>query len=1328
MTVYTRFFKHKLQIVFLFIFIIFSNLQGFALDTWGGSIGTAPSLSGSTYTINKCSELAWLANQVNTGNTFIGYTFNVADDLDLNNYNWTPIGNATYSFQGTFNGQGHKIYNLSVNNSTGYAGLFGNAGNSASISNTSIQSGTITSSGNYAGSLVGNLSGNPTINNCNSNASVSTSGNQYTGGLIGYSSNGFTCTNCFATGNVVCNGSGTTGGFIGAIDNNTTSIVANCYASGLVSSLGETGGFVGHLDMSDDIYIVNCYATGPVLYYSYNSGSGGVGGGFVGLIKNKANISYCYASGSVYGFNQVGPFIGKLTGNKKNVTNCYFDIQGTGYTSDVIATGYPTTTLASNGTSSPFYGITGWTLNNNYLPELTNFKSGLSSGYTLSSPAITVPAITPTSDQKAWSSLSSAPLFFTNPDKSILVANVITAPLYSSAVLSNRINWYGAPRTGDIGSLSFDNNSGVILPAMNGNYNFLSQDNSGRTKPFFVHINQTKVYFVRAYNGNDGGTVSGVLHDGTTWARAFQTIQYAVEKANIQSPKFAVWVAAGNYSYNSAYPYSTGENFRMYDGVDVYGSFKEDSTTNNGYAGMDTRFANGYSIMNGSSSRSVLTPYTNPFSKFTTWDGFCLTGCSISGYAATVPGKGWLMNAVLRNNNAALTLLNGAQATNILAANNTGTSLGAIVLTDTAKLVNATIAYNKGPAISISGTLIPKITSSIIWGNSSNFDVLADTAKININYSALSCAPDLGGKWVTFGNSNNNIDLYHRSPNFKAPGKSNYELSLISPCIDKGDPTQNSSSIDVRGMPRFYYGTTATIDMGAYQKQPNDGIIVSGNNTFTYFKATMSVPGISTLTGSEVLVKPAATLDASASSPKPKTLMLQDDNANAPLVKGTITADSILYVRNFSKYCSNGTTLKWNAFGIPFTSCRLDSLDGMKIENSVRLDQYSEATRSATGAYKQGWKPYLGTDFTNASLSYFNRGRGYMGIINSKVPLTSVCNTLIVPAQKGTTLTDSPSTVSIPVTRTAGMGWVEEGWNFIANPFCETAIFANNTGYWPSNSSYTPVYIYQPETDTYNIILFSTFNSIGLSAFGTCFIKTDVTSQVQMQPSTLSSSLRVSEFNAKSSLNNVFRIQIDNKTTAQNTYVIFDDTSHSDAVENEDYPSISTIYTNATGSSIPLAVNTLPFKGSSVSVPLTIEFPQAGSYTLSLPESDDYTKVDLVESNGTTHNITNETFTISTNQASTLNYTLLFDRSNSTNNVQNSANSDVIIAQNKENVTVTSSSQLNKIYIYTMQGQLIQVITNSGTSAQFNLPASGTYIIKIATEKGITNKKLVVQP
>ena len=72
---------------------------------WNGSDTSAPAYDDATktYTIVNAAELAWVAEQVNSGDTFKGKTFKLTRDIDLNNHLWTPIA-ASGVFEGTLEG------------------------------------------------------------------------------------------------------------------------------------------------------------------------------------------------------------------------------------------------------------------------------------------------------------------------------------------------------------------------------------------------------------------------------------------------------------------------------------------------------------------------------------------------------------------------------------------------------------------------------------------------------------------------------------------------------------------------------------------------------------------------------------------------------------------------------------------------------------------------------------------------------------------------------------------------------------------------------------------------------------------------------------------------------------------------------------------------------------------------------------------------------------------------------------------------------------------------------------------------------------------------
>lgn len=102
-----------------------------ASAAWDGSTTDSDWEGGGTqqdpYLISSAEELAGMAAAIN-GNQYRDQHFKLTADIDLGNQPWTPIGTwsgSSRAFEGTFNGNGHRITGLNVSVNVHYAGLFG---------------------------------------------------------------------------------------------------------------------------------------------------------------------------------------------------------------------------------------------------------------------------------------------------------------------------------------------------------------------------------------------------------------------------------------------------------------------------------------------------------------------------------------------------------------------------------------------------------------------------------------------------------------------------------------------------------------------------------------------------------------------------------------------------------------------------------------------------------------------------------------------------------------------------------------------------------------------------------------------------------------------------------------------------------------------------------------------------------------------------------------------------------------------------------------------------------------------------------------------------
>lgn len=196
-------------------------------SAWDGKTKKQPqSNEGGVYQISNGAELAWFADKVNAEGGALNAE--LSNDIELGNFDWTPIGGSSKKYSGVFNGAGHSVTEIYIDGTNTYQGLFGYL-NDASISGI-IVSGTVCGSKQYVGGLAGYVAGTSKIDRCANYCDVHGS-TTYVGGLVGYlNSATATLTNCYNAGIV----SGTTncGGVIGS--NNANATIANIFNAGLV--------------------------------------------------------------------------------------------------------------------------------------------------------------------------------------------------------------------------------------------------------------------------------------------------------------------------------------------------------------------------------------------------------------------------------------------------------------------------------------------------------------------------------------------------------------------------------------------------------------------------------------------------------------------------------------------------------------------------------------------------------------------------------------------------------------------------------------------------------------------------------------------------------------------------------------------------------------------------------------------------------------------------------------------------------------------------------------------------------------------------------------
>lgn len=378
--------------------------------TWAGGMATAFSggngTIGAPYEIATAGELALLANNVNSGNTYQGTYFKLTSNIDLQGLEWIPIGrgrltagepNASNAFCGSFDGGNHTVSNFTITTAnTAYTGLFGIvyggsisnlkvkdfvinvttptgclstvgaiAGTNTGVINGCYASGSITGGGSqtaaYIGGLVGrNESGlvsgsisevtvvsNTTVDNCHA----------FAGGLVGYNNVG-TITTSYSTGETTAHSLGAKSaayaGGITAMSMPDSTIMDSYSNSNVTSTSGKstaiTGGIVGHNHGS----VSNSYSTGNI---NCAPTASGYGGGFVGNNSSTGNIKSCFSVSNVTISSGTNKYAGNFAGTSSGtLTNCYYT--STQSVSPAPATTPGSSTSANNLTKQVFYTST----------------------------------------------------------------------------------------------------------------------------------------------------------------------------------------------------------------------------------------------------------------------------------------------------------------------------------------------------------------------------------------------------------------------------------------------------------------------------------------------------------------------------------------------------------------------------------------------------------------------------------------------------------------------------------------------------------------------------------------------------------------------------------------------------------------------------------------------------------------------------------------------------------------------------------------------------------------------------------------------------------
>ena len=282
--------KKKWLVILLGIVVLFTVVPTTVLamenevDVWDGTSDTSwYNETDTEFHIKTAEQLAGLAELTNigidtgaaTGNTFENKIIYLDCDLDLGNYPWTPITNRNvddgYFFKGTFDGQGHTIYNLNRHGTDKdpFDSLFGYVQGGV-IKNLNV-AGADLSANDYSMhiGIIAALVENGKIINCYTSGTVeSVNGWRSIGGITGSCMQGTQIVGCGSDANIISRNSkysDSVGGLVGEwLNAGETSVISDCWFNGsIVSEDPEStvGGLLAvgyNNNVEENVKIKNC--------------------------------------------------------------------------------------------------------------------------------------------------------------------------------------------------------------------------------------------------------------------------------------------------------------------------------------------------------------------------------------------------------------------------------------------------------------------------------------------------------------------------------------------------------------------------------------------------------------------------------------------------------------------------------------------------------------------------------------------------------------------------------------------------------------------------------------------------------------------------------------------------------------------------------------------------------------------------------------------------------------------------------------------------------------------------------------------------------------
>lgn len=305
--------------------------------TWNGTDKTPVTPTDGVYEISTAAELAWFADQVNAGNTayHARLTANIYVNYGQTSNTWTPIGDYSHMYTGTFDGNGKSVYGLT-------AALFGYTGKGALVKNVTVYGSnhaaddkdtapkggisnqaygsfegcvsdmTISAKWSVVGGIVGRLYAAGHITDCANYGAINsnwTGADQNSptyvaevGGIAGSSSGPITRSFNAGAVTVAQKGYGGVGGIAGVLK---SAAISDCYNTGTITGPSRTAGIVSIANDTASAIVKNCYNTGKIV--SVSTSTNPACGTIAGTIANSngdpiGSVENCYFLKGTYSY------------------------------------------------------------------------------------------------------------------------------------------------------------------------------------------------------------------------------------------------------------------------------------------------------------------------------------------------------------------------------------------------------------------------------------------------------------------------------------------------------------------------------------------------------------------------------------------------------------------------------------------------------------------------------------------------------------------------------------------------------------------------------------------------------------------------------------------------------------------------------------------------------------------------------------------------------------------------------------------------------------------------------------------------------------------